>query len=108
MVKNDWLLWVGGGIIALAVVGYHILIPATDRAQLWTKITNRPKWDQFMAECRAECKTTDLSCVAPCMEDAVITGYTTHKAKVPWGGGTQQTPAGTRYLAGPNDLPPIE
>lgn len=29
------------------------------------------------------------------------------RKKVPWGGGTQQTPAGTRYLAGPNDLPAV-
>lgn len=107
MAKNDWILWVVGGVAVLGVAVYHILIPAQDRAQLFMKFTNPTKWNQFKMECRRECKTTDLSCVAPCMEDAVMTGYTTHK-KVPWGGGTQQTPAGTRYLAGPNDLPPVE
>lgn len=33
--------------------------------------------------------------------------HNTGPDSVPWGGGTQETPAGTRYLAGPDDLPPI-
>lgn len=86
MGKNDWIIYIVGGIAVLGVIAYHILIPVEDRKQLATKFLNRPQWDRFLAECRKECKTTDLKCVAPCIEDAVMTGYTTHKPKSMYAG----------------------
>jgi len=69
--KNDWIFWVVGGVVALAAVGYTALIPVEDRNMLATKFLNRPKWDAILAECRTECKTTHLRCVDPCMSKKI-------------------------------------
>lgn len=70
LAKNDLLL-IGGIIIVLATVAYHILIPETDRKMLFTKYINRGKWDSVLMACRNQCKTTDLSCVDPCIRDSL-------------------------------------
>ena len=41
--------------------------------------------------------------ICPHIQIPIICG---NIGSVPWGGGTQETDAGTRYLAGPDDLPP--